>query len=210
MNNCIDLFEKNQEITSDLQPFIKTLGSPQFPALTFTPVLAGNPSKGGYATIPADFWYEARSNYNKIVNNACDADSEYRPVEFVPQHIFDSIMSTSLLNPTVNSEAFPVMVISNDLFYVYPFLRRISFTYIRQPEQPIFDYDIVSGVPVYLPPGEVHANSSVLPAGTPSQSVEFEWPESCVDELTDMIKTYVAIGNEQKFSLETQLPPKNR
>ena len=209
MNDLIDAFEKNAEVTSDLQPFIKTLGSPQFAALSFTPVLAGNDSKGGYATIPDDFWYEARTNYNRLLNNACSVDSEYRPVEFVSQHVFDAAMSASITNPIDNpTEAYPLMVISNNLFYVYPFIRRVSLTYIRQPLVPFFDYDIVSGIPVFLPAGSVHINSSVLPAGTPSRTVEFEYPESCVDILTDMIKTAVAVGNENKWNIETQIKPK--
>lgn len=211
MNQLVDFFEKNQEVTSDLQPFIKTLGSPQYPALAFTPVLASNPAQGGYADIPEDFWYEARSSYKRIVTNGCDADYQYRTVNFVSQHEFDAIMYNSITNPTVdllNND--PVMIIQNDKFFVYPYIRRINFTYIKEPRTPYFDYDIISGMPVYLPPGDVHVNDSVLPAGTPSLSVEFEYPESCVDSLTDMLKTYFGIGNESKWNIETQIPMKNQ
>lgn len=85
---------------------------------------------------------------------------------------------------------------------------RITFTYIREPIQPVFDYDIVNGIPVYLPPGTVHTNNSVQNVGTPSLSVEFEYPESCVDHLTDLIKTYVGIGNENQWNIQTQMPSK--
>jgi len=210
MNALVDVFEKNAEVTSDLQPFIKTLGSPQYAALQFTAVLSTDNAQGGYATIPEDFWYQARASYKRIVTNGCDADATYRTVNFVSQHEYDAIRHNTITDPTIDSlNNDPVMVIQNDLFFVYPYIRRISFTYIREPEQPYFDYDIISGVPVYLPPGEVHVNSSVEPAGSASLSVEFEYPESCVDSLTDMLKTYFGIANESKWNIETQIQPKN-
>lgn len=209
MNVLVDAFEKNREVTVDLQPFIKTLGSAQYAPLEFTPVLATDVKKGGYADIPSDMWYEAVSSYMSILNDGCSSTSQYRSVDYVSQHEFDAVMRNSVTSPVDNpSENDPVVVSRNGLYYIYPFIRRISFTYIRTPQQPVFDYDIISGIPVYLPPGEVHVNSSVLPAGTPSQSVEFEYNESCVDALTDMIKTYMAVANESKWNIETQIPSK--
>lgn len=210
MNDLVDVFEKNGEVTSDLQPFIKTLGSPQYPALSFTPVLAGDVNKGGYAVIPTDYWYECRANYTKIVNMGCTSDSSYAPINFLKQHEFDAVMADSndspILDPVNN---YPVMVIQNDLFYIYPYISRCSFTYIKEPASPYFDYDIISGVPVYLPPNEVHVNSTVQPAGTPSLSVEFEYPESVVDSLIEMIKAYIAVDNQSEWNLQTQQKPKN-
>lgn len=209
MNDLIDAFEKTKEVSSDLQPFIKTLGSAQLPPLSFTPVLAGDVTKGGYAEIPDDYWYEARTNYNQTLNSACGATSQYRSIFLVSQHVFGAEMNSSITNPVTNpNENNPLMVIQNDLFYIYPYLNRASFTYIRQPLKPYFDYDIISGIPVFLPAGETHVNSTVLPQGTLSQTVEFEYPESCVDILTDMMKTFIGIANENKWNIETQIKPK--
>ena len=209
LNRLVDLFEKNREITSDLQPFIKTLGSPQYPALNFTPVFAGDPKKGGYADIPDDIWYEASSSYLELLNVNCGMETNYRSVEFVSQHQFDAKMRSSLISPVDNPEENdPILVTRNDKYFIYPYLPRITFTYIRTPNIPYFDYDIVNGVAVYLPPGSVHTNSSVLPAGAESLSVEFEYPESCVDHLIDLIKTYVGIGNENQWNIQTQMPSK--
>lgn len=213
MNDLVDVFEKNGEVTSDLQPFIKTLGTPQYPALTFTPVFVGAPEKGGYAEIPLDFWYQARANYTKVVNTACTSTSQYAPVALLKQHEFDAVMSNSNDNPALDSNNYPVMVIQNNLFWIYPYIPRCSFTYIIEPPTPIFDYDIISGVPVYLPPGSVHTttnNPFNLPVGSPSVSVEFLYPESCVDSLTDMMKTFIAVGNESPWNIETQIPNKNQ
>lgn len=211
LNDLVDHFEKNQEVTNDLQPFIKTLGSAQYAPLSFTPVLSTDVSKGGYATIPSDYWYECRANYTKIVNLGCSSSSSYAPINFVKQHEFDAIMADSNDSPVLDPvNNYPVLVIQNDLFYIYPYISRCSFTYIREAAAPYFDYDIISGVPVYLPPGEVHVNSSVLPAGTPSESVEFEYTESVVDSLIEMIRFYIAKDNRSEFDLQTTARPKNQ
>jgi hypothetical protein len=209
MNRLVDVFEQNREVTSDLQPFIKTLGSPQYAALEFTPVLATDVKRGGYATIPTDLWYQASASYLELLNDGCSYQSNYRTVLFVPQHIFDAKMRSSLLSPVDNPEENdPILVTRNDKYFIYPFIKRISFTYIREPKVPIFDYDIVNGEAVYLPPGSTHTNNSVLPTGTPSQSVEFEYPESCVDNLVELLKTYIGIGNQNEWNVQTQMPSK--
>jgi hypothetical protein len=208
LNTLVDNFEKDREITSDLQPFIKTLGSPQYPALSFTAVLAGRPERGGYATIPADIWYEASSSYLEILNNNCSYETNYRSIEFVSQHQFDARMRSSITSPVDNpQENDPILVTRNNQYFIYPYMTRISFTYIREPIQPVFDYDInTNGVPEYLPPGSIHTTGPNL--GDPSLSVEFEYPESCLDHLTDLIKSYIGIGNENQWNIQTQMPSK--
>lgn len=207
LNTLVDNFEKDREITSDLQTFIKTLGSPQYPAMSFTPVLPGRPERGGYATIPADIWYQATASFLEQLNEQCSYDTNYRSIEFVSQHEFDAKMRNSITSPVDNpSENDPILVTRNDKYFIYPYMPRITFTYIREPIQPVFDYDIINGIPVYLPPGSVHTTGPN--AGQPSSSVEFEYPESCVDHLTDLIKTYIGIGNENQWNIQTQMPSK--
>lgn len=193
MNQLVDNFENSKEVSKDLQPFIKTLGSPQYQALEFTPVLASDVKKGGYADIPDDMWYEATSSYLSLLNNGCSVESDYRTVEFVSQHEFDAKMRSSITSPIDNPEENdPILVNRNNLYYIYPFIRRISFTYIRTPETPVYGYTTNTGIPVY----------------NPSTSVQFEYPETCVDTLTDMIKTYIAIGIESQWNVQTQMPSK--
>jgi len=205
LNTLVDNFEKDREITSDLQTFIKTLGSPQYPAMSFTPVLPGRPERGGYATIPADIWYQATASFLEQLNEQCSYDTNYRSIEFVSQHEFDAKMRNSITSPVDNpSENDPILVTRNDKYFIYPYMPRITFTYIREPAQPIFDYYTNSlGVVFYLPPGSINPLTN-----QPSTSVEFEYPESCVDHLTDLIKTYVGIGNENQWNIQTQMPSK--
>jgi len=193
MNQLVDNFENSKEVSKDLQPFIKTLGSPQYQALEFTPVLASDIKKGGYADIPDDMWYEATSSYLSLLNSGCSVESDYRTVEFVSQHEFDAKMRSSITSPIDNPEENdPILVNRNNLYYIYPFVRRISFTYIRTPETPVYGYTTGTGIPVY----------------DPATSVQFEYPETCVDTLTDMIKTYIAIGIESQWNVQTQMPSK--
>jgi hypothetical protein len=118
-------------------------------------------------------------------------------------------MRNSITSPVDNpQENDPILVTRNDRYFIYPYMPRITFTYIREPIQPVFDYEIVNGIPVYLPPGTVHTNATTAPIGTPSASVEFEYPESCVDHITDLIKTYIGIGNENQWNIQTQMPSK--
>jgi hypothetical protein len=209
LNRLVDVFEKSREVTSDLQTFIKTLGSPQYPAMSFTAVNSADPKAGGYADVPSDIWYQANSSYLEILNVNCGYETNYRSVEFVSQHEFDAKMRSSITSPVDNpQENDPVIVTRNDKYYIYPFIRRITFTYIREPKVPYFDYDIIDGIPVYLPPGETHANGSVQEEGSESLSVEFEYPESCLDHLIELMKTYIGVGNQDQWDIQTQMPSK--
>ena len=209
LNTLVDNFEKNREVSSDLQPFIKTLGSPDFAPMSFTPVVAGDKSKGGYTIIPEDIWYEATSSYLELLNVNCISESSYRSVDFVSQHDFDAKMRSSITSPIANpGENDPVIVTRNDKYFIYPFINRITFTYIRKPDVPYFDYDIINGIAVYLPPGSTHVNNTVEAEGDPSQSVEFEYPESCLDHLIELMKTYIGVGIQDQWDVQTQMPSK--
>ncbi len=203
LNRLVDQLELNKEVSSDLQPFVKTYGSVQFPSIEFTPVLQGNASRGGYAQVPSDFWQHVTSYYMKTENDGCDYVEDYTTVEFVSQHEADARLRTSITSPASNPrENNPIVFFRNNLFYIYPFLRRVSMTIIREAATPYFDYDIISGMAVFLPQGDTHVNSTVEPVGSPSLTVEFEYPESCVDELTQEIVTYLAIANQNKWNVE--------
>jgi hypothetical protein len=82
-------------------------------------------------------------------------------------------------------------------------IEAVTFTYLRRPTDPVFDYDIVDTEIFYLPPGTYHQNSSVEPIGTPSASVEFEWPESVTYNLVELIVKYFTINIRSQFNLQT-------
>lgn len=193
LNDLIKVFEEKSEISRDLFPFIKTVGSPQFPPITL--------DSYGYGEYPEDYYYTARSSYSQLLNNCGGYTENVRMVEFLNQQDFNYRVSTELMAPTLEQ---PIAVDENDKFLVRPLgIQAVSFTYIRKPNTPVFDYDIVNNKIVYLPPGTFHTNSSVLPVGTPSQSVEFEFLEAVYEDLVAIIVQKYAIKIRSEFNYQT-------
>jgi hypothetical protein len=193
LNDLIKVFEEKSEISRDLFPFIKTVGSPDYPPITL--------DSYGYGEYPEDYYYTARSSYSQLLNNCGGYAENIRMVEFLNQQDFGYRVSTELMKPTLEQ---PIAVDENDRFLVRPQgIPSVGFTYIRKPDTPVFDYDIVNGKAVYLPPGTFHTNSSVLPAGTPSQSVEFEFLEAVYEDLMNIIVKEYAIKIRSEFNYQT-------
>ena len=189
----VNLFEETKQVSSDLRTLIKTAGNAQNPPIPL--------NQFGYGQVPTDYRYHARSYYNEWTNNECGVTLEYRNVHFVSQHEFSNRMMTSIYQPTKEE---PIVLFEGTELRVLPKdLGKFSLTYIKYAKDPFFDYDIIDGVPVYLPKGEFHVNSSVLPQGTPSQSEEFEYPIEAYDNLTQILVAYFAIGNKSEFNLAT-------
>lgn len=204
MNALVRKFEDTREIGHGLRPFIKTLGDNQSPPLPVTPWSAT--SDFGYANFPEDFWYYARGSSVEYLQNCQQVTRAYRSVEWMDQARWDYVTSTELLFPDT---ANPAATIQNDKILVCPAIPNMLFTYIRRFGNVVFDYDIVAGNTIlYLPPGTVHTNSSVLPVGTPSLSVELEWPESEHNELLRRaVQAYGRnIQNAADMSIENTKP----
>lgn len=193
INELLKVFEEKQEISRDLYPFIVTVGSPDIPPIEL--------DSYGYGEYPDDYYYTARSSYSQFLNSCGAYTENLRMVEFLNQQDFGYRMSTELMFPTLEQ---PIAVDENDRFLVRPTgITHIGFTYVRRPATPVFDYDIIGGRPIYLPPGTVHTNSSVLPVGTPSESVEFEFPEAVYEDLVNLIVKEYAIKIRDEFNYQT-------
>lgn len=188
----VNLFEETKQISSDLRTLIKTRGNNQNP-----PILLDS---SGHGEIPEDYRYHARSSYTQWTNDQCGVQSDYRQVLFVSQAEFDNRMRTRLYRPTLTQ---PLVLFEGNQLLVRPIMPKFSMTYIKQAATPYFDYDIISGIPIYLPPGEHHLNSTVEPVGTLSQSVEFEYPQESYPKLATILTAYFAIGNRADFNLAT-------
>lgn len=192
----VNEYEQTKQLSSDLRLLIKTRGNDQFQGIPLT--AAGNNTSWG--EVPDDYRYHARSSYTQFLNDTCAGTSEYRSVIFVSQAEWDNRRSTSIYEPTSDE---PIVLFENDRIYVCPALTKLNLTYIKQAATPVFDYDIISGLPVYLPPGERHLNSTVQPEGTMSSSVEFEFPQECYPTLVKFLVAYFAIGNRSEFNLKS-------
>jgi len=187
MNSYTRKFEESRELSVDIRPFIKTLGDPANPMLTITP-WSGN-SAFAYAQFPSDFWYFSDAHTNDFVNSCTAFTQRFNPIEWVDRARWDYLIGQELQFPTVD---LPIATVQNDQIVFCPAATRAQFTYLRKPADVYFDYDIVSpNTVIYLPPGSVHANASVQPTGSPSLSVELEWPDSVHNEImTRLIQWY--------------------
>jgi hypothetical protein len=188
INDLLKVFEEKREITDDLLPFVKTIGDSGS-----VPLRQDN---FGYVDIPEDYWYYIRSHFSTFEAEDCDtAVSQLRPIEFLNQADFGYRIGTEILKPTVKR---PIAAIQNNKWLVQPVTNQpIVFTYLRKPADPNYDYDIINGEIVYLPPGTFHAD------GSPSTSVEFEYPDSVHLNLVQLIVKYFSINIRSQFNLQT-------
>lgn len=178
MNSYTVKFEESRILSIDVRPFIKTLGDPAFPNLPLVPWSSN--SVFAYAQFPSDFWYFSDAHANDFVNSCTGFTQKFHSVEWVDRARWDFLLDQELEFPTIDR---PVASIQNGQIVFCPAATRMQFTYLRKPLDVYFDYDIVSGTVVYLPPGTVHANASVQPTGSASLSVELEWPDSVHNEI---------------------------
>lgn len=193
LNQLIKVFEEKQEISRDLMHLVVTAGSPSIPPITLDDY--------GYGEYPSDYYYTARGSSSQFLNSCGAYTEEVRMVQFLNQQDFGYRISTSLLYPTKEE---PIAVDENNKFLVRPKgIQSVALTYIKLPDVPYFDYDIIGDEVVYLPPNEVHVNSSVLPAGTPSESVEFEYPQAVYPDLANLVVQMTAIKIRSEFNLQT-------
>lgn len=191
LDALVNTFEQTKEISSELSKLIKTAGGANFPPIAI--------DQYGYGEIPSDYRYHARSGYTQFYNKGCTSEQRYTTVEFVSQHEFDHRMDVEMYQPNADN---PICLFEDGKLRIAPVLPYFQFTYIRVPNNPYFDYDIIDGQPVYLPVGSVHVNDTVEPAGSPSLSVEFEYPVASYPSLVELLVRYFAIGNRQPFNLE--------
>jgi hypothetical protein len=191
LDALVNQFELTKEVSNSLRNLIKTIGGANSLPLALDAY--------GYGDIPSDLRYEVRSSYNQFYNTNCAGEKQYRSVTFVSQHEWDHRHDIEMYHPTKEE---PIWCFEDGKIRVSPALPSFQFTYIRNSAVPYFDYDIIDDEPVYLPVGAVHVNSSVLPAGTASESVEFEFPTSDYPELVSQLIKYFAVGNREQFNLQ--------
>lgn len=203
MNAFTNKFEESRILSNDVRPFIKTLGDTNNAALPLVPWSAA--ASFSYGQFPSDFWYFSDA-YSADFVSSCSAVTsvQYRSVEWVDRARWNYLVSQKLQFPT---RKLPIASIQNDQIAVCPALTKMTFTYLRKPLDIVFDYEILSGNTVfYLPPGTFHTNATTAPIGTPSTSVELEWPESVHNEiLTRLIQWF---GRTIQSQLDMSMPSK--
>lgn len=141
---------------------------------------------------PKDF---ARMYYMSVVHQEKGKPPVHRPVSIIFGNERSKVFSSPWKKPTKRN---PVAILEGGSFKVWPLGIHVDLAYYRVPKTPFFDYIIVNQIPQYLPPGGTH-DGTVLPAGTPSRSVELEWPEPVHTTFLDMLTSEVASSIKDRF-----------
>lgn len=199
VNDFLEVYEEDQEITDNLRPFIVTLGDN---GITPLPL-----DSYGYGILPSDYLRYGRASRYDYENTPTGSNLIYRHIEMVSNKDFSYRLSTSLFSPSL---ARPVATIQNQKILVRPQgIQTINLTYVRFPNTPVFDYDIItdSGMPYYLPPGTTHENTATLTCnpnflpGDPSISVEFEYYDDVINDIINELTKYFMINLKDLNSL---------
>ena len=166
-------------------------------------VSAEIPLVKGVGLIPDDYRHYSASYFNLYYNNKekCVVDIDPRKIPYIKDTYLPDRLSSSIQAPSLD---FPVWTLLNNEINVYPkIIKNMVLHYLRKPKTPIYDYWIDNNKVRYLPPGSFHPNSIVKPAGTPSQTVELEYPENYHVEVADWL--YEIASTTLKDQLNIQL-----
>ena len=171
-----EAWEITQKISDDLRKFKE-----------FQPAWAIN--SAGVAAIPSD--YVHRSSITRTYIPYTGAQPKTVVVEVLTDDEAATRRGNSITAPTVKN---PVCVFQKNSIQFYPSnLQSVEFTYLRLPKTPFFDYTIANDEYIFLPAGQFH-NGTVLPAGTPSRTVELEWTEDTHIDFVNRILYYIGIN----------------
>jgi len=199
MNDYLEVYEEDQEITDNLRPFIVTLGDNDSTPLPL--------DSYGYGILPSNYLRYGKASRYDYENTPTGSRLIYRHIEMLSNKDFAYRLSTSLFSPSL---ARPILTIQNEKLLVRPQgIQTINLTYVRYPLVPFFDYDIISatGMPYYLPPGTEHDDTATLTCnpnfspGNPSISVEFEWYDDIHVDLVNELTKYFMINLKDLNSL---------
>jgi hypothetical protein len=169
-------WELTQKMSDDLRKFKEV-----------NPALIIN--SNGVASIPAD--YVHRSLITKTYIPYTGANPKTTTVEVLTDSEAGERRGNSITGPTIKN---PFCVFQKNYIQFYPSnLQSVEFTYLRLPKTPFFDYTIANDQYIFLPAGQFH-NGTVLPAGTPSRTVELEWPEETHIDFVMRIMSFVGIN----------------
>lgn len=140
------------------------------------------------ADLPEDYRHYSSVYYNFYMQDGCELEISPKKVTFVKDSKIPDRLQSTIQPPTLKH---PIWTLRDGQIVVYPKeIKKLLFTYLSKPPDAVFDYTIINSNPVYLPPGELHPNSSVKPVNTPSASVELPYPENYHIEIADWLYSF--------------------
>lgn len=115
------------------------------------------------------------SDYQDYSDSRVDADNP-SPIKFIDSDKLNSRLKSKIVPPTYE---YPIGVMYGTNVRIYPnTVLGFNLTYYRTPKNPIWNYTVVGGQPVYNPTG----------------SVDFEMPDSCHNEIIIKMLSYKGIS----------------
>lgn len=189
--NAPQYYEVTQKIADDIVELKVWMGGPDTPLMRI--------DSKGRAEKPSDYWHPASMFFSYIDKSGCgESEESYRSVDIVTEDQRPMRLISPLMKPT---EKNPIACIYNDFIQFYPLKDRfINFTYLRRPETPFFDYDIINDEVVFLPVGGLHSNDSVAPIGSLSRTVELSLPDDTYEDIVTIMLS------EYGLAIRDQLP----
>ena len=121
-------------------------------------------------------------------------------IKLIPNEELDEVLDNAILTP---STSYPVATIDGDNLRINPTsITSVIFTYIKIPDEPIFDYysdsndNIVymaeGATSVSIPSGATYSDGTEGPTTKDSQSIEFDYNETFHPELFSEILELLA------------------
>lgn len=125
----------------------------------------------GYANYPSDYVHYSSIRYNG------------KDVIPVRDGNLGSALDNSITAPTKD---YPIMVFYDTFMQFYPpDLQFVDFTYLRLPATPFWSVTIVNDDYIYQP----------------NTSVQFEWPDECLTDISNLILQYASINLKSQLNI---------
>lgn len=181
-DEAVKAYEANRFVTDISRPFVITVGDGDLPPLAV---------QNGYIDLPVGYEYLSSIRLIEYFDPNKPCEEQFNSRGRVPKELtdeqFNRVRDSILHKPTIKR---PAITIQNNKIRVLPDgFERAQLTYFRKPAQPFFDWILLPGGEPYiqyLPPGGVH-DGTVLPPGTPSRSVDLEWPDMAETMISEKV-----------------------
>jgi len=148
-------WQSHQAITDDLRFLLVRNKVMQVPA-------------NGELSIPSDYLHLSSVNYNysQLINGK--TVTTLRPVDIVRDNERSAFTDSAIYAPLLAAKKYVISAFFDTYLQFYPSdIGRVEFTYLRQPIDPVWNFTVVNGRPVY----------------DPLTSVDLEAPDEAVDEI---------------------------
>lgn len=160
-------YQLTQQITDRVHPFIQKESV--------------NKSQSGFFPVPDNYFAFSSIRYRYIENGDCGEDPIVKEtkISVKTDAEVDELLDNTIEPPTT---LYPICSYYGMGIKVWPtIINQVIFTYLRKPLDPKWGYNVVNDEPVY----------------EPNTSVNFEWPDMCLNDLAILCAKYVGVNLEE-------------